>query len=181
MKSTFDLWRSIVSMAIFGVGVICISHDSILTASPSVETHIISISGITDASSTFALGRNICFIPISLANIVAGSAHCIVLTFPSSANSPRKRDVLMISVSNSISFPRIPRAIGRSYMGHFFLISAGARFTVIRLPPGNPYPLFFIALLTRSRLSWIAVSPSHTIVNCPIPVTTSTSTSTMFP
>lgn len=66
-------------------------------------------------------------------------------------------------------------------MGHFFFRSAGARFTVIRAPPGKANPEFLIALRTRSRLSCIAVSPRPTTVNCPIPRTTSTSTSMRFP
>lgn len=60
-------------------------------------------------------------------------------------------------------------------------MSAGARFTVILAPPGNVYPEFFIALRTRSLDSCMAVSQSHTTVNCPIPVTTSTSTSIICP
>lgn len=51
----------------------------------------------------------------------------------------------------------------------------------MRAHPGNVYPEFFIALRTRSRLSWIAASPSQTTVNCHIPVITSTSTSTRCP
>lgn len=141
------------------------SPRSISTASESLDIQMISISGITDASAIFAIGRNIRFMPISRARIVDGSAHWMPRIFPSRASSPRKSESERIVVSNSKSFPRIPSAIGRSYIGHFFLRSAGARFTVIRLPPGKLYPLFFIALRTRSRLSCIAVSQSPTTMN----------------
>lgn len=112
---------------------------------------------------------------------MAGRAHWIGLMMPSRASSQRKSDDDTIASSKSYSFPSIQSAIGRSYMGHFFFRSAGARFTVMRAPPGKGNPEFFRALRTRSRLSCTAVSPSHTIVKFPIPVTTSTSTSTRFP
>ena len=133
------------------------------------------------ASGIFDAGRNMRLYPSSLASMVAGRAHWTHRTAPSSASSPRKSDDVMSSSRNAISFPRMPRAIGRSYIGHFFLRSAGARLTVIRAPQGNLYPEFLMALRTRSRLSWMAVSPSQTMVNCHIPVTTSTSISTRFP
>ncbi len=125
-----------------------IERASFRLCMPMIET-----SGMTDASGTFEIGRNIYLYPSSRARIVAGRAPVILRTDPSSASSPRKSAVSVMVASNSYSFPRIPRAIGRSYRGHFFLISAGARFTVIRLPPGKLYHEFLIALRTRSRLS----------------------------
>lgn len=86
----------------------------ISTSSVSEDTAITSISGITDASWTLSLGRNIRFIPSSRASIAAGRAHMIGRTNPSSPSSPRKRDDFSISEEKSISFPSIPRAIGRS-------------------------------------------------------------------
>ena len=87
----------------------------------SIERHserelspITSISGITEASSVLSSGRNIRFIPSSLASMVAGRAHCIGRIFPSSASSHKKSDFQTISDRNSISFQRIQRAIGRS-------------------------------------------------------------------
>lgn len=158
-----------------------LSFMRISTASLSDWIHTTSIPGMIDASHTFARGRNILFIPTSRARIVAGKAHCMARIFPSRASSHRKIDDSTISVLKSYSFPRIQSAIGRSYTGHFFLISAGARFTVMRDPLGNLNPPFFRALRTLSRLSWMAASPSHTMVKFHIPVTTSTSTSTRLP
>lgn len=113
-KSTVMCVRGTSVISRLGTGERDFSHDNISTASPSLDTLMTSISGMTDASSTFACGRNIRFIPISRASMVAGSAHCILLMAPSSASSPRKRDVESISSSKSHSFPRIPSAIGRS-------------------------------------------------------------------
>ena len=56
-------------------------------------------------------------------------------------------------------------------------MSAGARFTVIRLI-GNSYPQFFIEALTRSLDSFTAVSGKPTISNDGIPLERSVSTST---
>jgi hypothetical protein len=59
----------------------------------------------------------------------------------------------MISLLKPWDGERIPIAIGRSKLGPRFFKSAGARFTVILFAPGKENPEFFIALLTRSRLS----------------------------
>lgn len=94
-----------------GIGV---SPVRILTTSERLAIPMTSISGITDASSALSTGRNILFIPSSLASIVAGRAHCMGLTRPSRASSHIKSDSSAISVRKSISFPRIHKAIGRS-------------------------------------------------------------------
>ena len=90
------------------------SPVSILITSPRQAMPITSISGITEASSVLSIGRNIRFIPSSLARIVAGRAQLIGLTIPSSASSQRNNDVCTISSRNSISFQSMPSAIGRS-------------------------------------------------------------------
>lgn len=120
-KSTLVLCNCDSIIVRFTHSGILLSPVSISTISESFSIPITSTSGITDASPVLSTGRNIRFIPSSRASIVAGSAHCIGLTSQSSASSQRKSDVLSISSWNSISFPSIPSAIGRSYRGHFFL------------------------------------------------------------
>ena len=58
---------------------------------------MISISGITDASNVFSVGKKIYFIPSSLASIVAGNAHPTGRTAPSSANSHKNKEDVTIS------------------------------------------------------------------------------------
>ena len=72
---------------------------------------------------------------------------------------------------------RIPSRMGRSYSGPLFLVSAGARFTT-STPAGKVYPKLPMALCTRSRLSFTAVSGSPTISNRGSPRRQSTSTVT---
>lgn len=113
-KSIEDRFRGRVSISIFllfGRGILPVR---ISTRCFKLSTHITSISGITDASVTFARGRKIYFIPSSRTRIVAGSAHCTDRTVPSRASSPRKSPFSMNSLFHSNSFQRIPRAIGRS-------------------------------------------------------------------
>lgn len=74
-KSTTICVRGVVLIFNFGLGTTACSQDNILTASPSVEIPMTSISGMTEASSILATGRNMRFIPISRASIVAGRAH----------------------------------------------------------------------------------------------------------
>ncbi len=95
-------------------GGIGLSPERILTASDKLAIPITSISGITEASGVLSIGKNIRFIPNSLASIVAGRAPCIGLTIQSRDSSHIKSDSKTISVRKSISLPRIPRAIGRS-------------------------------------------------------------------
>src|SRR5437763_399202 len=72
----------------------------------------------------------------------------------------------------------MPSAIGRSKLGPSFLMSAGARFTVVR-PRGQKYPLLEIAVVTRSLLSLTAASgkPTTTMTGLPPAALTSISTS----
>jgi topoisomerase IA-like protein len=72
------------------------------------------MSGITEASRVLSIGKNICFMPSSLASIVAGRAQLIGRMRPSRASSHKNSDDHTISFENSISLPRIPSAIGRS-------------------------------------------------------------------
>lgn len=124
--------------------IILFDHSGIFSSPVSISTiferfaiPITSTSGITDASPVLSNGRNIRFIPSSLASIVAGRAHCIGLINQSSASSQRKSEDLSISSLNSSSLPSIQRAIAKSYIGPFFLRSAGARLTVMRAQPGK--------------------------------------------
>jgi len=71
---------------------------------------------------------------------------------------------------------RVPTAIGRSKTGPSFLMSAGARLTVI-LREGSSQFEFRIAARTRSLASCTAVSGSPTMANAGRPPPTSTSTS----
>ena len=72
---------------------------------------------------------------------------------------------------------RIPIAIGRSREGPSFLISAGAKLTVMRRI-GKSKPEFLIAARTRSRLSLTEASGKPTISKAANPAPTSTSTIT---
>jgi len=108
-----------------------------------------------------------------------GKTEFIGLSFQSKANSHKNRDLFIKFLSKVKSSLNIQIAIGRSKLGHFFLMSAGARLTVI-LVPGNQYQEFFMAVLTLSRLSWIAASPNQTIEKDVIQFETSTSTSILI-
>jgi len=72
----------------------------------------------------------------SLVKITEGRIELIGRNFPSRASSHKNIDFDRNSSNKSIELPRIQIAIARSKLGHFFLMSAGARFTVI-LVPGN--------------------------------------------
>jgi hypothetical protein len=112
-----------------------------------------SIFGIIEASKAFSFGTNIRLNHLFAAPITAGRTHQIFLNFPSRASSHKN----ILSPNNSDSsiyqaLSKIPSAIERSKQGPVFLISAGARFTVIRLV-GSFVLQDFIALLRRSLLS----------------------------
>src|SRR5262245_31588599 len=101
-------------------------------------------------------------------------------TTPSSDSSPATR--ASSSWSTEMTWPlarRMPRAMGRSYVGPAFFRSAGARLTVTR-PNGNLPPELRMAARTRSWLSRTAASgsPTTTVPGTPCPTSTSTSTST---
>jgi len=73
----------------------------------------------------------------------------------------------------------MPAAIGKSNELPSFLISAGARFTVIFFP-GNLKPEFLIAEITLSRLYFTALSGKPTITKAGKPFSQFVSTSTMY-
>jgi hypothetical protein len=103
----------------------------------------------------FSFGINILLNQFSRAQIVAGSIPDTFLSFQSSANSHKNilHSINFFSMITS-SDNRIQIAIGKSKLGPTFLMSAGARFTVI-LVVGSLARLDFKALLTLSLLSWI--------------------------
>lgn len=111
-----------------------------------------------------------------LAKRTAGNTHDTCRSLPSSASSPMKYPFSGFGWAIAPSQKRIPRAIGRSKEGPDFLVSAGARLTVMRLD-GNQKPEFLRALRTRSRLSWTAASQSQTMEKAGMPFAMSTSTS----
>jgi hypothetical protein len=141
--------------------------------------HITSIQGIIDASIEFHFGTNILLKPFSFAQIVIGKTESMTLNFQSRDNSPTKTESL-INLSSVIhqSFLKIQIAIGKSKLGHDFLILAGARFTVI-LVVGNLVSLDFIADFNLSLLSCTHWSGKPTIVKAGKPLFISTSTSTI--
>jgi len=90
---------------------------------------------------------------LSTAQIVAGSTLDIFLNLQSSASSQIK--ILSLIKSSFLiyqSLKSIQTAIGKSKLGQVFLISAGAKFTVILLA-GSLLQLDFIADLSLSLLS----------------------------
>ena len=103
-----------------------------------------------------------------------GSAPSTRRTSPSSATSPMNA---MLSESKFICLPALSRAmrIGRSYTEPSLRVSAGARFTVMRLT-GKANPVFFIAERTLFFASLIAASGSPTISNLGSPCERSAST-----
>lgn len=154
--------------------------ESISISDERSFTPIKCTHGMSEASSRFSIGRNIYFIPFSLANITEGRIALTLRSFPSRASSPTKRLFSIYSSRKSCSRQSIPIAMGRSKLGPFLRISAGARLTVMRVE-GNANHEFFRALRTRSLLSCIAVSGSPTILKAGIPLLTSSSTSILFP
>ena len=99
---------------------------------------------------------------------------------PSKDNSPRMQKGSAFSFGSVSMAASMPTAIGRSYSGPSFFISAGAKFTVIRWA-GYSYPLFFSALRTRSLASLTAASGRPTSSNAGRPPEISISTDTGYP
>ena len=97
-------------------------------------------------------------LPLSARSI--GSTPATGRSAPSRASSPMKK---VFSKRGGGFFPSLPeaaitpRAIGRSKCVPAFLISAGARFTVIRLA-GKSKPELRTAATTRSLASFTAAS-----------------------
>ena len=91
-----------------------------------------------------------------------------------------KIEDLTISLFIKPKLISIPTAIAKSKDEPSFLISAGAKFTLIFFPT-NFIPLFFIATLILSLDSFMLVPSIPTISQCGIPADKSTCASTIVP
>lgn len=138
---------------------------------------MISIQGMIAASIALGFGTKILLYQSSLAHIVIGRIEETALSFQSSASSQTNRESFINGVlSIHQSFWRIHIAIGRSKLGHDFFMFAGARLTVILLLESFIL-LDFIALRSRSLLSWTHWSGNHTMVKAGSQLLISTSVS----
>lgn len=138
------------------------------------------IPSTTAASLKLPSGRTIPLYPRRRASIAMGRTPFTGRSAPSSASSP-------ISAQSSRCFSETfslaastPAAMGRSYAGPSFLISAGARFTVMRRR-GNSKPEFRTAEITRFLASRTEASGSPTMKRLGSPGAMSTSTVTRAP
>ena len=131
-----------------------------------------------EASAAVAEGRTTAFFPRLRASRAMGRAPFTGRISPVSANSPATKHRSSRGSSALSAAATIPIAIGRSKLGPSFLMSAGARLIVVR-SRGQRNALLAIAVVTRSLLSFTAVSgkPTTTIFGSPEPVFTSISTS----
>ena len=98
---------------------------------------------------------------------------------PSSPTAAKLSGVQALSGRICSSPSKTPSAIGKSKIGPCFLMSAGARLTVMRRR-GQVKPLFFIAARTRSPASRTAASGRPTTENEAKFDDTSTSTRTIY-
>lgn len=138
------------------------------------------ISGIREASFRFSSGRNTYAKPLSFAKMTEGRTELTGRRLPSSASSQRKMERSMKSSEKHSWHHRMPIAIGRSKLGHRFLMSAGARLIVMRVA-GKLNQEFRMAVRTLSLLSWMAMSASQTMLKFGIQLLISTSTSIRCP
>jgi hypothetical protein len=127
-------------------------QSSICIASDKFSTAMTFIQGITEASREFETGTKIFSKPFSFAQIVAGKTLLIFLKSQFKDNSQIKILFSSKVLSKSNSASKIPIAMGKSKLGQDFLMSAGARFTVI-LEDGSFDQLDFKADLSLSLLS----------------------------
>jgi hypothetical protein len=125
---------------------------SISTTSSKLSTGITSIHGIIDASCEFSFGTNILLNHFSFAHIVAGKTDATFLSLQSRDNSQIKTDSFINLSPINHQFNNIQIAIGKSKLGPDFLMSAGAKLTVI-LVIGNLFQIDLIADLSLSLLS----------------------------
>ena len=128
------------------------------------------------ASPAFSAGTKSRFTPRRSAARAMGRAPCTGRSSPVRESSPIKAQSSP-GLSNSPRAERIPTSMGKSYTVPAFFLSAGARFTVMRLT-GKEKPLFFMAALTRSRASFTAASGRPTISKPGRPLEIYTSTAT---
>jgi len=154
LKSNFDssFLQIRVFKSSFSAKTKSFRHKSISIASFKFSTSTTFISGTTEASGAFSFGTKIFFIHFSFAQIVAGKTLFIFLKSQFKDNSHKKILFSSNSCKKSNSQARIHTAIGKSKLGQDFLISAGAKFTVI-LEAGNFAQLDFKADLSLSLLS----------------------------
>ncbi|MBA7557802.1 hypothetical protein ES705_50574 [subsurface metagenome] len=105
---------------------------------------------IIPASLAFASGTSNFILSFIFAIKAMGSTPLTGFILPSKDNSPIIRYSFNKSGLTCLLATKIAKAIDRSKIGPSFLISAGARFTVI-LCMGNSNSEFFMAALTLSR------------------------------
>jgi hypothetical protein len=129
-----------------------LSLFNISITSSKFSTGITSIHGIIEDSKTLSFGINILLNHISFAQIVAGNTLETFLSLQSRDNSHKNIESLTKSSLIDQLFKSIHIAIGKSKLGHDFLISAGARLTVI-LVIGNLFQADFKADFILSLLS----------------------------
>jgi len=129
-----------------------ISKFNIFITSNKFFTQITSIQGIIEASKQLSFGTKILLNHFSFAQIVVGKILETFLNFQSKDNSQMKIESFTNLSLICPPFNKIQIAIGKSKLGHDFLISAGARFTVILLI-GNLFELDLKADFILSLLS----------------------------
>ena len=137
---------------------------SISTTSFKVETGAIFSPGTKDASFWFSGGTIIPLIPCFLALMQIGRIPFTGRSSPSRLSSPMSIILSRKLVSTWRNPHRIATAMGRSNAAPSLRISAGAKFTVMRLD-GILKPEFFMAASTRSLLSLTAPSGKPTVKN----------------
>jgi hypothetical protein len=125
---------------------------SISITSNKFSTGITSIHGIIEASFEFSFGTKILLNHFFCAQIVAGKTEATFLSLQSRDNSQIKIESFINLSSINPSCNNTQIAIGKSKLGPVFLISAGAKLTVI-LVIGNFFQDDFIADLSLSLLS----------------------------
>ena len=132
----------------------------------------------TAASSTFSGGTRMPFLPSARARSAIGRTPRTRRTSPESASSPVTHHPESPCATSWSDDASIPSAMGRSKLGPSFLMSAGARLTVVRAIGGRK-PELTSAVQTRSELSLTAASgsPTTTTLGSPCPESTSISTS----
>lgn len=150
----------------------------ILTASRRVFAQNARIPGTSAAIGASSNERRMFGNPFSTEDAACATTPPTLRSVPSSASSPSITIPEKSFSESPHSSAMIPSAMARSNAGPDFRSSAGARLTVTRLA-GKENPEFRIAVRTRSRLSWTAVSPSQTMENDGSPGETSVSTRTI--
>jgi site-specific DNA recombinase len=118
----------------------------------------------TAASRALSLGTMSEVLPAALAPSAMGNTPLTGRTAPSNPSSPTAAKFSKCALRNCSSPSNAPRAIGKSKMGPCFLVSAGARLTVMRRM-GQVNCEFLTAARTRSPDSRTEASGKPTIAN----------------